>query len=324
MSLIAYLRLGRINLTGFLVILPPIIYAVAGGNFWSLTALELALFGLLYQYNGFILNDYWDRELDRKDNKYWRPLVNGSVSETTVKWLIVVLSIICIAIALSLANSIGSIIALILAVVCGTLYNYTKARTCFSFIFSACAFSFLILFPYIIISKIDDVIVLLMLYTFFHVVYQIGYSGNYIDIRDSKNFIKLLGTKVKNNRLLISTATKLFGYVTKIITFIIGLMFWWVAIPSNLKIFFISVYCILYIIIFYVVQRQLASQDIDRSYMSKNIVIVELLSFYAIMFMLYPLIGTIEYLLFIIFPPLWFFLWNPILWGKSYILSPKV
>ena len=158
MSLIAYLRLGRINLTGFLVILPPIIYTVAGGNFWSLTALELALFGLLYQYNGFVLNDYWDRELDRKDNKYWRPLVNGSVSETTVKWLIVGLSITCIAIALPLANSIGSVIALILAVVCGTLYNYTKARMCFSFIFSACALSFFVMFPYTINSKIDDII----------------------------------------------------------------------------------------------------------------------------------------------------------------------
>jgi len=319
MSLIAYLRLGRINFAGFFIILLPTIYAIAGGNFWSLTALELALFGLLYQYNGFILNDYWDRELDRKDNKYWRPLVNGSASETTVKRLIVVLSIVCIAIALSLVNSIGSIIVLILTIVCGILYNYTKARTRFSFIFSACAFSFLVLFPYTIISKIDDIIILLVLYTFFYVIYQNGYSSNYIDPQDSKNFIKFLGTKVSNNRLVISATTKLFGYTAKLATFIIGLLFWWVAIPSNLKIFFILVYCILYVIVFYVVWRQFTNHDINRSHMSKDIIIVELLSFYAIIFMLYPLIGTIEYILFITFTPLWFFLWKFLLWGKSYI-----
>jgi geranylgeranylglycerol-phosphate geranylgeranyltransferase len=91
--------------------MPPVTIALAG-----------VLGAMLAEMGAFALNDYFDVEVDIKNNRTDRPIVRGDISKKEALWLAVATSLFGIA-AMYFTGSAGAVAVTIILVLFGALYN---------------------------------------------------------------------------------------------------------------------------------------------------------------------------------------------------------
>jgi len=88
--------------------------------------LKIALAGVLgatlAEMGAFALNDYFDVEVDTKNNRTDRPIVRGDISKNEALWLAIATSLFGI-LAMYFTGSAGAVIVTIILVLFGVLYN---------------------------------------------------------------------------------------------------------------------------------------------------------------------------------------------------------
>jgi geranylgeranylglycerol-phosphate geranylgeranyltransferase len=88
--------------------------------------LKIALAGVLgatlAEMGAFALNDYFDVDVDIKNNRMDRPIVRGDISKNEALWLAVAASLLSI-VAMYFTGSIGAVVVTIVLVFFGALYN---------------------------------------------------------------------------------------------------------------------------------------------------------------------------------------------------------
>lgn len=94
-----------------------------GGVPTELTKVLAGILGAtLAEMGAFSLNDYFDVEVDIKNNRTDRPIVRGDVSPGEALWLSIVTSVLGI-VAMFFTGSIGAVVVTIVLVLFGALYN---------------------------------------------------------------------------------------------------------------------------------------------------------------------------------------------------------
>jgi geranylgeranylglycerol-phosphate geranylgeranyltransferase len=91
--------------------MPPLTIALAG-----------VLGATLAEMGAFALNDYFDVEVDAKNNRIDRPIVRGDISKGEALWLAAASSLLGI-VAIYFTGSLGAVAVTIILVLFGALYN---------------------------------------------------------------------------------------------------------------------------------------------------------------------------------------------------------
>jgi geranylgeranylglycerol-phosphate geranylgeranyltransferase len=77
---------------------------------------------VLAEMGAFALNDYFDVDVDIKNNRTDRPIVRGDVSKSEALWLTVITSLLSV-VAMYFTGSMGAVLVLIVLVLFGVFYN---------------------------------------------------------------------------------------------------------------------------------------------------------------------------------------------------------
>ncbi len=99
-----------------------LVIAAGGGLPDPKIALAAVLGATLAEMGAFALNDYFDVDVDIKNNRTDRPIVRGDVSKREALWLAVATSLLGI-VAMYFTDSMGAVIVTILLVLFGVFYN---------------------------------------------------------------------------------------------------------------------------------------------------------------------------------------------------------
>ncbi|HTX43455.1 MAG TPA: UbiA family prenyltransferase, partial [Methanocella sp.] len=85
-------------------------------------ALAGVLGAMLAEMGAFAMNDYFDVDVDIKNNRTDRPIVRGDISKGEAMWIAIVTSALGV-VAMYFTDSIGAVIVTIVLVLFGALYN---------------------------------------------------------------------------------------------------------------------------------------------------------------------------------------------------------
>ncbi len=77
---------------------------------------------VLAEMGAFALNDYFDVEVDVKNNRTDRPIVRGDISKAEALWIAIATSLLSV-VAMYFTGSLGAVLALVFLVLFGALYN---------------------------------------------------------------------------------------------------------------------------------------------------------------------------------------------------------
>ncbi|HTY91451.1 MAG TPA: UbiA family prenyltransferase [Methanocella sp.] len=77
---------------------------------------------VLAEMGAFALNDYFDVDVDIKNNRTDRPIVRGDISRNEALWVAIIASLMS-AVAMYFTGSMGAVLVLIFLVLFGVLYN---------------------------------------------------------------------------------------------------------------------------------------------------------------------------------------------------------
>jgi len=320
--MIRYLKLGRVHSSSVVVSSVLLGFILAGGYIFSPEGLLFIIFALLYHYVGFTSNDYYDVELDRSEKKDWKPLVNGEISMSAARKILIVGYPLVFIVGLLISRKPVAILLLLTAILFGHLYNYFKKHTISSPIYITIAFTSLFAFPYFATADtIEPFFIYCLLYAAMMLFYQIAYSGYYKDLEDPENLLIWLGAKVKDSKYIPNLTVKLFAYITKGIHILLGIYLWSV-LSGTIEVLIPVI--ILYLGIIYFVYKQTQTQKIIRKKLLRNCTLIEVFSFYAFIFIVTNFLDMYEFLFLLIYPLGWFMIFNRIQWGSGWWLQPRV
>lgn len=211
----------------------PVFAAIANGesNFFHLSV--LFLIGILVHIFGFVQNDVYDIEIDKR-SKYVknRPLVTGAISMKNAELIVIVSFSISIILAVSFLFTLFSFIVLLFSFVCMTIYNkYSKEFYGMEYALSLGVFCCGI-FGALTVSRNVSILSMIVSFTaFMQWLFSVGISANLKDVEyDSKLGIRTtpmaFGVKVSTKKFLMPTYFKFYAVSIKSIhIFVISLPF---------------------------------------------------------------------------------------------------
>ena len=294
-------------------------HLMAGGEFWSLETLWWAMFGLIFHYVGFLQNNCIDYKYDRKDpNKQHFPLVRGDINVYHAN-LVQQIGLVVIAL-LGIALMNGNIVAWIImlaAMGAGTLYNKVSKTSLTSTFWICLTFSPLFLFSYLSTGgEMDQTAWLIFFFINLQIAFQIGYSGYLKEIGslEQVNLLRKMGARVKDG-IFEPKYTLIFGSLLRGATIILL-----VLIASELIewILVLSFFAVSQVFVFMIMKRRKWERDKDLIRMS----LVEALTYFTLPVAIGSIIGWDAVAFLIIFPLIWFVMWNRLIWGTKF--TPRV
>jgi 4-hydroxybenzoate polyprenyltransferase len=300
-----YLQLMR--LYGIFIVMMPILGAISNGIFSGLSFLLIV--GICANIFGFVQNDYFDIEIDKKSGYVAdRPLASGLISKEEAIAFMALLFIASVLITLVFFSHL-SFLFLMLYYLFYTLYNKLSKRFAWMeyflglaamMIFFAGAFSYKteISLPCILISFLP-----LLKYAF-----NVGISANLKDLKydllqEVKTTPAVFGAKADNG-IYVPKSFILYGYSLKIV-FIIIVFFVLYYFPAYISLLLVSVTSLFLIYTAYKVFENIEKRGEMLFYAE----IHEILTYVMIASVLYDYVA-IHYNVFLAFslviiPPLW-------------------
>lgn len=326
-----YLRLFRLH-TGAATASAPLIGGLIMGQRDLPALVVLFVIGIFYHIFGFVLNEYIDVNIDKKSlDLKEKPLVSGSINKKQAL-SIVIISIFCSYLFIFIFfRSIYTVSFFSLSLIFGGLYDlYGKKILGLDFVLAGGFFFLCLTGSSTISTNFNFLIYLFCLLFFFQISYNNAVEGGLKDVgHDSaggaKTLATFMGVTVQKGNIRITKPFVLFSYCLRFIFLalivIIGfqpqLLFW-----SDKHIFEITIIVLLIIVYFATLFSFLRSMKFDRSRLKKIFSINEMTSFFMVLIVLSPLIGSYLTVFLIILPAAWYLIFNVVLYGK--LLEPRV
>lgn len=299
-------------------------YVLAGNPLFDVRALAWAFFALLFHAFGFLQNNIFDYDYDKKDpSKAHHPLMTGEITVERAMGLDVLLCLATVAlqIALSLGNPIPTIVLLI-SILFGTLYNYLCKRTLLGPLLITASLSTLVMVPYLsYASTLSPLMWLLVAFTAFLMLYQISVSGYLKDFKqtDEVNLLRAMGSRLEGDDLKLSLQAKAYAYTLTSIKFLlsgaiaVGLrtVTWAFLGAGSMAVAFLLMS-----------SKLTESGPFKHDKRVKQMALVEVLSYFALVFAVEGAIGWMGVAALVLLPMLWFVVMNRIIWGTR--LTPRV
>jgi len=325
-KLIAYARLCRLQATGLIATLSVIGAAVAGQKDPFLLGVVFTI-GVFYHVFLYVLNDYIDLEVDKKSKDLQRkPLVSGAIPKQNALIVTGFAIVIMYTLTIVFFPYIQSLLALSFAVLLGFIYDcFGKKMPGVADFIMAGSLAATFLFGASTVSNPFSMIVYLtFLIILFFTVYGNAVEGGLKDVDHdylggAKTLATIMGVKVEDGRLLMTKKFAFFSWSVEIISFILILL---LANQPEINIFrsydYLKIGVVLFLIIISLISTTmfLTLKQFDRTRMKKLFGIINSSSGALIIILLFPLLGIIKTIIFLLLPIGWYILFNTVLYGK--------
>lgn len=333
--IIDYLRLMRIQLAGGMAL--PLIYgAVSVNNLSFFTIAPLLIIGILSGIYGFVLNDYFDIDVDKLSSDLSkRSLVEGTVSKKAA----VAIIILCFVFAyvsvffFFYRNHIlffEGLSILIVADVFAFIYNCYGKWFIGSDFLLALAQSLYFLFAALISLKdgtLSTLTWVLFILVFNQILFMNAISGGLKDadhdyLMNVKNIALTSGVKVtQDKKVIIPISFKAFGIGLRFFSvFLIFVPFLFYGM--NYELWQLILLIILVVILLYISVAMLNVKIFNRNKLRK-ILVIQLFIWYSILpIMLVSIIGLLYAFVLIIFPFAWYIFLSIIIGEKP--MEPQI
>lgn len=327
-KLVEYIKLVRLPGWGAYSI--PAVFGALTTNSWNIGEIVILFFiGMLAAIFGFVLNDYADVKVDKMTpDLSARPLVKGTIKPISALYLAIsaaVLHYIVVFVAMIIGifqTSIIAIVILTIAAFLSVIYNLYGKKIVGSDVFVAAATALYCLFgAYIITDMPTGLTWIVVIVTFIQVLYLNAVIGGVKDADHDyklggKTFALWMGVRA-DKQLTIPISFKIFALTLRSLsTFFLFLPFF-IFKDFKYEIWQPILMILMFIGIYTATLKMLYLKIFDRQILRKLISIQAFLRYSVVPVMLLREIGYPIGLFLIIFPFLWFAIFNRILYGKA-------
>jgi len=196
--------------------------ALCNGQFDFFPLLGLFIIGIFGHIFGFVQNDYFDIEIDKK-SKYVseRPLAKGIVSLKGALFLFLFSFFASIILAYVFFFTILSFLTLLLSFFLATLYNrYSKRMPGMEYVLGAGHCTFVLFGALTVSDVLSHLVIFYVLFVLMTYVFNVGVSANLKDVKyDSKQGIKttpmIFGVTEKDDELRIPALFTTYAFSIK-------------------------------------------------------------------------------------------------------------
>jgi len=312
----------------FLIPLIVVFSALCNGQFDFFPLLGLFIIGIFFHIFGFVQNDYFDLEIDKKSEYVSeRPLVKGIVSRKGALFLIIFSFFAAIILAYLFFFTPLSFLTLLLSFFLVTLYNkYSKHMPGMEYVLGAGVSTFGLFGALTVSNVLSPLVIFIVLFV---LTKYVSVSVNVKDVKyDSKQGIKttpiLLGVRAIDDELRIPAVFTTYAFSIKGMNIGIALMpFLTGCVSIFLYGFPVPVICfsILSTLIIYTLWKLLYTPLSERDTMIRYAGIHELLTYLLVpvvlMSYLVENINIFAPILLIVVPPLWIKFYLRAFFGKK-------
>jgi len=308
--------------------------ALSTGELDFIKLFLLIIIGIQATVFSSVFNDYCDIEVDSlskglKD----KPLVKGSIPRKNalyISFFTVLIAYIIILYAMYthiFIVSIKPIIAVTIALILGIIYDlYGKKILGSDFISASAAASFCLFGALVVSENISSLTIIIIALVFLQIFFLNAITGGLKDadhdyLYDIKNIIYHLGVRVDLNDVIITAPFKIITLLLRAISSI--LLFVPIIFLKNFPYYIWQpiLMILMLIVLFYSTIKMLNMKKFDRNQIRKMISTQEFLRYTIVPIMLIGFIGINIGLFLIIFPFLWFIVFNKLIYGSA--LKPK-
>mgnify|MGYP001626355588 CR=1 FL=1 len=323
-----YLIFSRIHTASLTIPVVMISYLIYGRDLWTLFL--LSVFALLFHAFGFMWNNIFDYKYDKIDKyKQHFPLISGEIN---IKHAIYIASIGTVLTYLFgtyiTYHHLVSFIFMNMAILFGFLYNIYNKKMSSSSLYISMSFASLIPMSMYLNDGVSTIVSTMMFFiAFLTMMYQISVSGNIKDMEvPQANLMKKLGVRLFANNIVFSNKAIAYSTVLRIMVFELIISLFYILSMKITSVVILtamlSIPSLLFIItmIYHIKMINHARWDRDAylSYMSK----IEIFNYLTFATIIIPVLSIYAYLFFVLFPILWFAIFNRIMWGT--VSFPKV
>ncbi|MEA3557885.1 MAG: UbiA family prenyltransferase [Candidatus Thermoplasmatota archaeon] len=313
--------------------------AMAVGTIWDIKVLYFLIFGWLYHNAGYGHNSAEDyiQGFDRDDpNKSHHPIHRGAIDPLVGRGACILMVLISFIYGLFISSfDPTAITVLMLLTVFGFIYNMKGKNMGGKFLPIAIAHSLLFPFSYLgsggeivfretfpfITGTLTAIMVAGTFYLIFQIIYQIMIEGDLKDIdMDEASFLRSLGVSAHRGEFKASVLARSFSVSLKTIS--IAFLFSIVYLGGG------AAWNYLALLIFSLAMliqdhRLMHGRDWDHSSCLKDMALMEVISTFALVFALSPIIGGWRPALIVMIANMvYFIIMNRYLWGT--LMKPRV
>ena len=286
------------------------------------------LIGLFSHLVGYILNDIADIEVDKKSTELkQKPLVSGRISKKNALLIAIIGTIITYLLTIYYFPYIRTLLILIVVTFLAIIYNfYGKKIPGSDFIVAGTVAIFCLFGASTVNEPFSNLIYFVCLVLFFDVVFINVVEGGLKDVdhdylSGAKTLATVAGVKVREGELFITKKFLTFAYSIRIIYILMIIL---LGFDPEIDIWLSNNYVliILVIILMFLVLFSSAiflhQKVFDRSKMKKIYGGINAATGVLLIVMVYPIIGWEIALFLIIYPVIWYSVFNKMLYGKAY------
>ena len=327
-KLVEYIKLVRLPGWGAYSI--PAVFGALTTDSWNLEEIIILFFiGMLAAIFGFVLNDYADIKVDKMTpDLSARPLVKGTIKPIYALYLAIsaaILHYIIVFIAMILGIFQTNIIAIIIlttAAFFSIIYNLYGKKIVGSDNFVAAATALYCLFGAFVVTNIlTGLTWIVVIVTFIQVLYLNAIIGGIKDVDHDykvggKTFALWIGVRA-NKQLTIPISFKISALILRSLSAFFLFLPFFIFKDFNYEIWQPIIMILMFIGIYAATLKMLHIKIFDRQYLRKLISIQAFLRYSVVPVMLSKEIGYSIGLFLIIFPFIWFAIFNRLLYGKA-------
>jgi 4-hydroxybenzoate polyprenyltransferase len=312
-------------------------FILGGGKLFSLYALLLIVFSIFLHYFIFgnnslmhacIVPRVGELPYDAQDKmKKHHPLMTEKIKLSTAHKVIYtgifLISIVAIIISFYGTGNTSLSLAFFLifgvtgfAYNCGlskvTVWKFLPISTCFA---SLCAYSF-----FLMSGRINILFILVLIYIFLAEVFQTAIEGDQKDIETNVeiNLLRLLGTKISENKIFMSFSSKIISWFIKLANLAIGIyIFIYIDFDYEMLIFVVLLTLLAIYFAFKIINDKEWGREKKQRYYSFE----EMSTIFLLITVLAPYIGLLEVVTIILFGTLYFIVFNKINWGTFFTIK---
>ena len=313
--------------------------ALAVGTIWDVKVLLFLIFGWLYHNAGYGHNSAEDfiQGYDKDDpHKSHHPLQRGALDPQTARYACIILVVLSFLFGIFISDfNLTAMVLLGIITFMGALYNVAGKRMKGKIIPIAIAHSLLFPFAYFgsggSLTTISEypffreafvlAAILGTVYLVIQIIYQIMIEGDLKDIdMDEASFLKTMGAGVEGDRFIPSSFTRVFSFIIKSSS--IGVLFWILFLGKGTILLYILLFALAFLMLI-LDESLMGDRTWDHSDTVRSMAIMEVVSTFALILALAPMIGGIvSALIVMVLNFVYFVLMNRYLWGT--FLKPRV
>jgi 4-hydroxybenzoate polyprenyltransferase len=313
--------------------------AIALGTIWDVKVLLFLIFGWMYHNAGYGHNSVEDfiQGYDRDDpNKSHHPLQRGALDPQTARYACIIMVVASFFYGIFISNFDWTAMVLLAVITfMGAVYNVAGKRIKGKFIPIAIAHSLLFPFAYFGSGGSMETMssypyfgetlmlaaVLGTVYLVVQIIYQIMIEGDLKDIdMEEASLLRTMGVKVRDGMFSSSGPARVFSYLIKSSS--IAVLFWLLFAGKGDPVLYVLLF-IFSVTMLVLDDRLMGDREWDHSGTLKTMALMEVISTFALVLAVAPMIdGIVPALVIMVFNTGYFVIMNRFLWGT--FLKPRV